>query len=173
MANFSLGQRRRKSIRLRGYDYRRSGAYFVTMCVKNRVCLFGDVVDGEMHLNAYGEVVQAVWDGLPNHYQHVVLDEFVVMPNHIHAIIVLDRQLSMGDGKPSKRHGLSEIVRAFKTFSARRINELRRCPGVSVWQRNYYDSIVWDDEALGRIRRYIARNPMQWSRDRANPANPG
>lgn len=130
-------ERRRKLLRLKGYDYSRSGAYFVTICVKDRVCLFGEVVDGVMRLNAYGEIVQAVWDGLPNHYGHVMLDAFVVMPNHIHAIIVLDADIPVGAGlKPAptavatkKRHELPEIVRAFKTFSARQINELRDSPG--------------------------------------------
>ncbi|MDJ1179806.1 transposase [Roseofilum sp. BLCC_M91] len=195
--------RRRKLMRLQGYDYTRSGAYFVTICVKDRVCLFGEIIDGQMHLNPYGEIVQAVWDGLADHYDHLGLDVFVIMPNHIHAIIVLHDDVGAGlivgagfkpapttdpDVKPaptgtpteqptktkraSKRHGLPEIVRAFKTFSARRINELRQNPGVPVWQRNYYEHIIRNEESLESIRRYIVENPMRWSEDRENPNNP-
>ncbi|NCJ08257.1 transposase [Synechococcales cyanobacterium C] len=174
MASLPLGRRRRKLLRLQDYDYTRSGAYFVTICVKDRVCLFGEVVDGEMHPNAYGEIVQAVWDGLPDHYDHVVLDAFVVMPNHIHSIIILDAETTTISSRDemSKRHGLSEIVRAFKTFSARRINELRQCSGVPVWQRNYYEHIIRNEESLNRIRGYITENPIRWSKDREGPNNP-
>lgn len=130
-----------------------------------------------MRLNAYGEIVQAVWDGLPNHYGHVLLDAFVIMPNHIHAIIMLDVATPVGAGfKPAptatatkKRHGLPEIVRAFKTFSARRINELRNSPGVSIWQRNYYEHIIRSESSLDCIRGYIANNPMRWADDTENP----
>ena len=165
---------KRRSIRLKGYDYTEAGAYFVTICTQDRTCLFGDVVDEEIRLNEAGQVVQAVWDELPNHYPNVELDEFVVMPNHVHGIIVIVGA-DVGAGfKPAptipvKRHGLAEIVRALKTFSARRINELRGTPGRSVWQRNYYEHIIRDEESLNRIREYIANNPAQWALDRENP----
>ncbi len=85
------GQRtgRRRSIRLKGYDYAESGAYFVTVCTQNRACLFGDVVDGEMLLSDAGRIVQTVWEALPNHYPHADLDAWIIMPNHVHAVIVL------------------------------------------------------------------------------------
>ena len=165
-------RRRRKSIRLKGWDYSAPGAYFVTICTHKRQPLFGQVVDGEMVLNQYGEIVREAWFDLPNHYAHVELDAFVVMPNHIHAIIILDADaIGVGAGlKPAPtRHPLSEIVRALKTFSARRINTLRGTPGVPVWQRNYYEHIIRNERALNAIRRYIAENPLRWYLDRYNP----
>ena len=172
-------RRKRRSIRLRGYDYSRAGAYFVTICMKNRQCLFGDIVDGKLVFNENGQIVLSVWHGLTNHYSHVELDAFVVMQNHVHGIIVLHNENIGGDGgvgaglKPAptvKRHGLSEIIRGFKTFSSRRINEMRETPSRPVWQRNYYEDIIRNDDELNRIREYIQNNPANWETDRENPA---
>jgi len=168
---FDPEKHHRCSIRLKGYDYSRQGAYSVTVCVQDRECLFGDMVDGEMRLNRFGEIVCRVWDGLPRHYPHVVLDAFIVMPNHVHAIMILTDETSVGAGlKPAPtRHGLPEIVRAFKTFSVRRINESRATSGQTVWQRNYYEHIIRDDAEMDRIRQYIETNPARWAEDRENP----
>ena len=160
--------------RLRGYDYSRAGAYFITACTHGRANLFGKIVRHEMRLNIYGRMVQEVWNGLPGHYPHVALDAFVIMPNHIHGIVIL----SVGAGlkpaptpKPAStpRHGLPEIVRAFKTFSAQQINRLRHTPGIPVWQRNYYEHIIRNNAALNRIRQYVKANPAHWEKDRENP----
>lgn len=173
----------RRSIRLQNYDYASPGAYYITLCVKNRECLFGEIVDGTMRLNPYGTIVNAVWHGLPNHYPHVELDAWVIMPNHVHGIIVLaDTPVGAGfkpaptdpakpapTATPTKRHGLPEIVRAFKTFSARRINDMRKTPGTSIWQRNYYEHIVRSEASLNRIRHYIINNPTRWAVDHENP----
>ena len=163
---------RNGTIRLSGYDYSRTGAYFVTTCTHGRADLFGKIVKNEMRLNVYGRMVQEVWNGLPGHYPHVALDAFVIMPNHVHGIVVL-----VGAGfKPAPtpnpahipRHGLPEIVRAFKTFSARQINQLRHTPGIPVWQRNYYEHIIRNKAALNRIRQYVRANPAHWGKDREN-----
>ncbi len=132
---YDPGIHHRQSIRLRGYDYSQGGAYFVTICARDRVCVLGEVVDGEMRLSSFGDVVSRCWEALPEHYSTVELDSLVVMPNHVHGILFLGD--SDGGGK---RPELSEIVRGFKTFSARRINEQRQTPGASVWQRGYYES---------------------------------
>ena len=161
---------RRKSIRLKDYDYSQAGAYFVTSCVKEKECLFGQIVDENMILNEYGRIVLSCWNDLPNHYSHVRLDAFQIMPNHVHGIIFIVGAGFKPAPTPTKRHGLPEIVRGFKTFSARRINESRRTPGVSIWQRNYYDRIIRDDE-LNRIREYIIYNPLKWDLDNDNPQN--
>lgn len=181
--------RNRRSIRLKGYDYTQPGAYFVTICTYQRIHLFGEVVDGEMRLNAFGEIVRQAWFDLPNHYGHVELDAFVVMPNHIHGIIILTADTvgaglkpaptptpTVGAGlrpaptpAPTKRHPLSEIVRALKTFSARRINALRGTTGTPVWQRNYWEHVIRTERALDAIRRYIIHNPARWHLDRYNP----
>ncbi len=163
----------RRSIRLNGYDYAQPGAYFVTTVTHQRECLFGDVVDGEMMLNVCGEIAKLVWDELPNHYPYVILDEFCVMPNHVHMIIVLSETSSSRGGFQThpypKRHALPEIVRGFKTFSARRINESQNSRGVPVWQRNYYERIVRDDREMNAIRQYIQNNPLNWEQDKENP----
>jgi len=183
----------RRSIRLKGYDYAREGMYFVTIVVRDRVCLFGEVVDGEMRPNQFGRIVQATWNELPHHHPGVECDAFVMMPNHIHGVIGLvdDDGVSANDvgaglkpargvvaGPNSVRAGLKpaptrtalpEIIRAFKTFSARHVNELRETLGVPVWQRNYYEHIIRDEESLNRIRHYIADNPTRWEFDPENP----
>ncbi|MCJ2541532.1 transposase [Thermostichus vulcanus] len=186
----------RRSIRLKGYDYSQAGAYFVTICTKDRQCLFGEIHAGDMFLNDAGLILYDVWYGLPNHYLHIELDAFVVMPNHIHGIIVLSDP-PVGAGfkpaptpttsapiapipttsapiapipttstpiapipttsapiapTPTKRQPLSEIIRAFKTFSARRINAHQNTTGYPVWQRNYYEHIIRNEDSLDRIR---------------------
>ena len=177
-------ERHRRSIRLDGYDYTESGAYFVTICTQDHLCLFGEMVNGSMRLNAAGQIVQHAWCHLPNHYPHVELDAFVVMPNHVHMVVMLTQGNELvGAGlKPAlvhgsaptsgapKRHGLAEIVRAFKTFSSRRINERRGFQGTPLWQRNYYEHIIRNERALNHIRRYIIENPARWGQDRENPA---
>ncbi len=159
----------RRSIRLKGYDYTRPGAYFVTICSQNRECLFGQIVNGEMRLNEFGEIVARTWYDLPNHVANVQLDAFVVMPNHVHAVIVItavgagSERADSNSAPIPKRHALPEIVRQLKTFSARRINQRRGTPGTTVWQRNYYEHIVRNDGELNRIRKYIANNPLHWN----------
>jgi REP element-mobilizing transposase RayT len=162
---------RRKAIRLRGYDYSQSGEYFVTICTKDRERVFGKIEEGRMRLNGFGEIVVSCWMDLPNHYPCVHTDVFMVMPNHVHGIIVITEPDPVGEGSepsPTRRYPLSEIVRSFKTFSARRINECRGTPGLSIWQRNYYEHIIRDERSLERIRQYIARNPERWQEDENN-----
>ncbi|WP_295433997.1 transposase [uncultured Thiodictyon sp.] len=172
--------RPRGSMRLKGYDYAQAGAYFVTICVQDRLCLFGEVISGLFVSNQFGALVAQAWNDLPNHYPHVSLDQFVVMPNHVHGIIILT---DVGAGlkpaptaiglnpAPSKRHALPEIIRALKTFSARRINEIRQSPGISVWQRNYYEHVIRSEADYTRIAEYIINNPCRWSEDSLHPAN--
>jgi putative transposase len=189
----------RRSIRLKGYDYSQAGAYFVTICTEGRECLLGEIVADEMRPNDAGAIALAVWNDLPAHYARVQLDAFVIMPSHVHGIIVLTDDVAadvgadavgvgvgadavgMGVGaglKPAptgdgRRHGLPEVVRAFKTFSARRINALRSTPGVPVWQRNYHEQIIRSAESLERIRAYIETNPERWTLDRENVQRSG
>jgi putative transposase len=139
--------------------------------------------------NANASIVRECWLDLPNHYPHISLDAFVVMPDHVHGIVVLldtfgagldDARAGLDDAraglKPAPtggyafsdvgvRHGLPEIVRALKTYSARGINALRGTPGASVWQRGYYDRIVRNERELNLTRKYIASNPRTWRKD--------
>jgi REP element-mobilizing transposase RayT len=117
-----------------------------------------------MHLSISGERVLDVWQSLPRHYLHLSLDACMVMPNHIHGII----QLTDHAAPDGKRAPLSEIVRAFKTYSARRVNLHRGVSGSPVWQRNYYERIIRDDRELEHVRRYIAANPAAWESDPEN-----
>jgi REP element-mobilizing transposase RayT len=126
-----------------------------------------------MQLNGLGRTVDRCWHDLPNHYQNVRLDAFIIMPDHVHGIIRLvndERPNHVGAGlKPAptwKRHGLSEIVRALKTFSSRRINQLRNISNKPVWQRNYWERIIRDSEELDYYRTYVRENPKHWNRDR-------
>jgi len=161
----------RRSIRLKGYDYSQAGLYFVTICCQNRVCAFGEIVNNEMVLNEYGQIVQMVWDELPQHYDNIQLGEFMIMPNHIHGIVVITDD-NVGAGlKPAPtttttNHGLSEIVRALKTFSARKINESRNTPGEKLWQRNYWEHIIRNEQSYQRIADYIVNNPINWQSDK-------
>ncbi len=180
-------RRRRRSIRLKGWDYRTPAAYFVTICTHDRAPLFGRVVDGDMVLNAFGEIVWACWREIPEHFPHVELDAFVVMPNHVHGIIfIVDVVGSLhagathvgathasplrGDAPRGPASGsLGAIVGSFKSAVTQRINALRNTPGAPVWQRNYYEHIIRTERALNAIRRYIAENPLRWHLDRYNP----
>jgi len=179
-----------RNIRLAEYDYSREGSYYVTICAQDRRCLFGDIRNGEMRPNECGKIVKRCWEELVDHYSGICLDMFVIMPNHVHGIIVITGDVTVnhnvGDGlkpvgeglKPSptntdddniKCHGLTEIVRAFKTFSARKINEKRGTQGQKVWQRNYYEHIIRNERSLARIREYIYDNPRYWQTDDENP----
>jgi REP element-mobilizing transposase RayT len=176
-------QQRKNSLRLPNYDYSLPGAYFITLCTQNRLHVFGHISDEEMVLNDYGKVVKEVWKNLPNHYPNMACGEFVVMPNHIHGVMFLkpidhtkggfethpnQKQTRPNQKRthPNKIHGIPEIVRALKTFSARKINEIRNSPGGKVWQRNYWDRVVRNERALQAINRYIQNNPLKWQLDR-------
>ena len=173
----------RRSIRLRGYDYTSAGAYFVTICVQNRECLFGDVVDGQMVLNDYGRIVEGKWGNTPKLRTNVELDEFIVMPNHFHGIVVIAEpgrgvlHYAPANGQPthtntskfrSPTQTIGAIIRGFKSTVTKHINELRNTPGAKIWQRNYYEHIIRHDDEFSRIREYITVNPARWEMDREN-----
>ena len=151
--------------------------------------MFGDVIDGKMILNEFGEIVKNIWFDLLNHIKNIALDEFIVMPNHLHGIIIIvgagqrpalniipaQNKYTAGleraglEPTPTRKFGLSEIIRQLKTFSAKRINRIRKMPGFPVWQRNYYEHIIRDDNEINQIRQYIRTNPQNWDIDTENP----
>lgn len=161
----------RRSIRLPGYDYSLAGAYFVTVCTLGRECLFGDIVDGEMRLNEAGRIVAETWPWLPTRNDHVELDAWVVMPNHVHGVIVLADGCGGGSRTaPTKnRKPLGRLIGMFKTVSSKRINALSNTPGVQLWQRNYWERIIRDDTELDHIQHYIRTNPSRWEADTLHP----
>jgi len=144
--------------------------YFVTAVTANRDCLFADAL--------LRSTVERSWLAIPQHAAHASLDAWVVMPNHIHGIVVLD---AFGESRPTpaeatssdllKAGSLGSIIGNFKSITTRAINRARRSPGAPVWQRNYYERIVRNDGELDRIRAYIAANPMRWALDRENPSH--
>ncbi len=188
----------RRSIRLQGYDYTTPGAYFITLCTHQRQCLFGDIVDGQMQLNAWGRIVADEWLKSATIRQEIELDEWVVMPNHFHGIVFIqsietDRsvgangdsvgangrsplQVSRHDRSPQpgvapsmQPRSLSSLIAGFKSATTKHINIARKAPGTPVWQRNY-DHIIRNEDALHQIRDYVQTNPCRWEGDRLHPA---
>ncbi|GAB4244278.1 MAG: transposase [Stanieria sp.] len=180
----------RRSIRLKGYDYTQPGMYFVTICAYQRQCIFGDIVDGQMVLNQYGSIVAQTYQWLSQRYHYVYLDEWIIMPNHFHGIIVIIdtprrgssrtaptstvpiQNISTSSNHVSKPKPLGRLIGAFKTVSTKHINILRDTPATPVWQRNYYEHIIRNQTALDRIREYITNNPISWQIDQLHPNNP-
>lgn len=151
-------RRRLPAPRLAWFDYRRSGAYFVTMSTHRRRPTLAAIWAGGLVLTRLGQLVEEAWRALPRHYRHVHLDAFVVMPDHIHGIVCL-RDLASND---ARRHGLSEIVRNFKSFSARAVNAAHGTAGSRVWHRGFYERVIRDEDHLHAVRSYIAMNPSRW-----------
>jgi REP element-mobilizing transposase RayT len=160
----------RCNIGLHSYDYTWHGAYFVTICTHDKQSLFGNIIDNRMSLNPCGEIADSSWKDIPRHYPEVKNDIFVIMPNHVHGIIIIQDLRRVGLGPtPTKRHPLSEIVRAFKSYSSRKINEYRHLPGTPVWRRGYYEHVIRSEEEFTRIGEYILFNIAKWEIDRENP----
>ncbi len=166
----------RRSIRLDGYDYSQDGWYSVTMCVLGHKCLFGKFADGQIQLYEYGRIIDKCWKWLAEQYDYVHLDRYVVMPNHLHGIIIIGGGGScLGGSRPAptedaqKCKPLSRLVGAFKTVSTKQINIIRNTPGRKLWQRNYYEHIIRSEEELNHIRQYIVDNPANWRTDKENP----
>ncbi len=170
-------EHRRRSIRLKGYDYSQVGAYFVTICTRRTsygsVKLFGNIVDGRMILNDAGHVVRQCWLDIPDHFSNMELDEFVVMPNHVHGIIAIvdTKHFSRPTNDTSRPHGTSKTIgSAIRGFKIGVTKWMRNNTGVhDVWQRNYYERIIRDHDEFENIREYISRNPAKWEFDRNNP----
>ena len=170
----------RHSIRLKEYDYGQTGAYFVTIVVHGRECLFGEIINGEMRPSQFGNIARIEWFKTMELRPYVKLwdDEFVIMPNHIHGIIWIG-DCSVGArrrGAPTEQFGkpvagsLPTIVRAYKSAVTYKINEFRTTRGSPVWQRNYYEHIIRDGSDNDWIYKYIQSHPYQWEKDEENPS---
>jgi putative transposase len=138
--------------RLPGHDYSSPGAYFVTVCTHRRALLFAEA--------PAIEAVQACWIEIPSHFA-VELDAFVVMPNHVHGIVLIQRA---GHARP-----LPTVIGSFKSAVARSINLFRGTRGEPVWQRGYYDRVIRDERELEALRQYVVSNPASWNADPENP----
>jgi putative transposase len=164
----------RKSLQLNQYDYAQGGAYFITICTHNHKCLFGKIIGGKMILNDPGEITRHCWLGMTNHFSMVVLDEYIIMPNHMHGIIILNDNTVARHavplrhfeqfGKPT-RQSIPTIIRSFKSAATKHINETHKIPGLPVWQSNYFEHIIRHESELLKTREYIIYNPMHWTSD--------
>lgn len=166
---------RRRSIRLKDYDYTQNGAYFVTICTIQRYEWFGEIRDDSMNLNPVGRIVQDCWLQISDHFPHVELDEFVVMPNHLHGILVITHDSGARHVVPLQSAAFAQpiagslptIIRSFKAAVTKQINR-SHLPSERIWQRNYYEHIIRSEMSLNAIRQYIRANPTEWERDEEN-----
>jgi REP element-mobilizing transposase RayT len=182
----------RRSIRLKGYDYSQAGLYFITICVQNRKCLFGEITDGRIHLNEYGKIASNEWLNTPNIRSNIQLDVYIVMPNHIHGIIVITDNTGRGvshtpynyNGTPhndtpinnkgvcdtpqryprSPSNTIGAIIRGYKSAVTKQRHELG-FPD-SIWQRDYCEHIIRNERAYQNIANYILNNPATWQKDK-------
>jgi putative transposase len=167
----------RRSIRLPHFDYRTFTGYFLTICTHEKRCTLGYIADGEMQRSPLGMLVQRCWDDLPKHLSYVRVDASVVMPNHFHGIVFLEPDPAgaaccapTADIRQVNPKSLPAVVRTFKAAVSRLARGRIVLLGVLIWQRNYYEHVVRDDQDLDNIRQYILNNPAQWEFDSENPA---
>jgi putative transposase len=187
---------RRRSIRLNGYDYASEGAYFITMVTQGRQCFFGEIVDGEMHLTKYGEIVRKWWNEIPIHFTNVETGAFVIMPNRVHGniFIINERrgevisphnnpnnalfrnqeitEIPSEETPPFRKPTLGQIIAYFKYQSTKEMNRIETQTAITkFWQRNYYEHIIRNEKELQQKTDYILDNPLRWKDDLENPTN--
>ena len=183
--------RQRKSVRLKEYDYSQPGRYFITICTKNRVMLFSEIMNGSMFLTEYGKIAGNELLKTAEKRPYVFFDNYVIMPNHVHILISLHhdngstdtaRRVPTGEGfgKPTKE-SIPTIIRSFKSATT---NAIRKYVGTRravsdntpdiyvIWQSRYHEHIIRSEKAYQEIYEYIATNPIRWEFDRHNPINP-
>ena len=162
-----------ESIRLSNRDYRANGYYFVTICIHEKSCYFGDIIKNKMQFSQVGKVAKKNWQIIPEHFHNIYLDAYVIMPNHLHGIIVIDRPDNKSNTPnqfaPLKPGSLSAIIQAYKASVTRwcRKND----DDIFRWQSRFYEHIIRDQRGLENIRNYIVNNPVKWSEDKHNPVN--
>ena len=170
-----MGKLRRKSIRLKNYNYSKIGTYYITICTNKKECIFGNISNGKMITNENGNIVGTFWKNLPKKYKNCKLDKFIIMPNHLHGLIIIEsdnvgaiHELPLQ--KTQRRSMLlPKIIGYFKMNTAKKINQIRQSPGERVWQRNYFERIIRNNKELNKIKYYISKNPIKWEHDSENP----
>jgi len=175
----------RRSIRLKDYDYSQAGAYFVTICVKEKKPGFGNIQKGKMMLSPFGKIAYRCWKQIPSYFDLVKLDTFLIMPNHFHCILFLNvgarfivpyNKEGFDKSNPYIRNNpmvsnpttLGKIIRFFKAKTTHQVRNIANFKYFQ-WQRNYYEHVVRNENELNLIRQYILYNPLQWQYDRENP----
>jgi len=162
----------RKNLRLKNYDYSQPGYYFVTICTHNKVNLFGKIVGAiqespklpQMKLNKYGIIVQSIIENLPKRFSNIKIDNYVIMPNHIHMIIVILETRAIPESPLQKRSLLSQIVGYLKMNTSKHIHAINK--NINVWQRGYHDHIIRGQQDYLKIYEYIETNPLKWELDK-------
>ena len=160
--NINKIENSRRSIRISEFDYHKEGAYFITICAYHRKCLFGSIHDETMHLSNIGKQIKTNWECIPDHFPNAELNEYVIMPNHMHGII------SIMDGSYQSKT-IGTIIGQFKgsvTSWVRANTNIH-----DLWQRNYYEHVIRDERDYQRIAEYIEGNPSQWNEDALHPLN--
>jgi len=180
-SKFDSKKHHRRSFRLQGYDYSQAGAYYVTIVTYHRDCLFGEIVNEEVILSEFGKISDECWRAIPEHFPFVELGASVVMPNHVHGIIIIHEVDGRGaamlrpyhDHNPHKINvkpgSLGAIVRSYKSAVSYRINKEHNATGI--WQRNYYEHIIRDEKDMQNKTDYIDINPSLWNEDDNNLRN--
>ncbi|HMG15060.1 MAG TPA: transposase [Saprospiraceae bacterium] len=178
---FNPNIHQRRSIRLKGYDYTQSGMYFITLCIQDKDCLFGEIRNSEMILNEAGNMINKWWSKIPEKFINIELDVFQIMPNHFHAIIINNNteganpcvrpEVPNPGFVNNKKVSLSDIVQWFKTMSTNEYIKGVKIHGWvpfngKLWQRNYYDHIIRNEKSYDKISDYIINNPYNWEEDR-------
>jgi len=166
----------RRSIRLKEYDYTQAGWYFITLCTQNREMLFGEIVYSKIVLNELGNLAESEWQKTAKIRKNIKIDQYVIMPSHLHGILGIvdkdnyyvraNRNSPQRTGFQSPSETIGAIIRGYKSAVAKKINILRKIPGATVWQRNYYERIIHNEPELNRIRIYIIENPIKWEYDK-------
>ncbi len=160
----------RKVNRLKDYDYSQDGYYFVTICTRNREEWFGEIQSGKMILNGCGEITKNLWVEIPKHFKNVGLDEFIIMPNHIHGILIIVGNAYMRSLQNRTKMLLSRIIQQYKSSVTREINSLQN-DFCFKWHKSFYDHIIRNEKTLNNIREYIVNNPLKWESDIENKIN--
>ena len=165
-----------KSNRLQNYDYSSNWWYFITMCTKNRENYFGEIINWEMVLNEYWKIAKKYYLEIPKHFSFVILDEFIIMPNHIHWIIIIEKngannnELKQNRFQNQWKWTISSIIGSFKSICTKTINKSQN-KVFFAWQPNYYDRIIRNEDELQRIRKYILENPLKRGLDKEKSEN--
>ncbi len=163
----------RSSRRLPGYDYTQSGAYFITICTYRKECTLSKIVAGLVQLSPLGKIVEHEWLITPKVRSYIELDSYVIMPNHFHGIMIINRKFPLPKPISQIRNGptansVSAIIGQFKSQVTKKWRIANRNSQLQVWQRNFYDRIIPDEFALEKIRAYIVNNPLDWATDSMN-----
>ena len=156
---------RLESMRLKKWDYPSEGMYFITICTKDRACSLSKVVNDELQETETSKICVKCWQDLSVIYPDCILDAFVVMPNHVHGIIMIEAAMTVFRNKQRRNMLISKMIGRFKMQTAKQINQYQNTRGQSFWQKNYYDRVIRNELELNRIREYIENNPARWRDD--------